>query len=87
MPIGVIEGMDIGAIGICSAGFMVTSWLDNEPYGQYNQITPCFTLLFRYVDGLCDAANGMSRPSPRARLTVPEGRQARPRGSFRFGLI
>lgn len=32
MPVGImgigIDGMDMG---ICMAGFMVTSWLDNEP--------------------------------------------------------
>jgi hypothetical protein len=32
MPDGIIDDMGIGMdIGICAAGFMVTSWLDNEP--------------------------------------------------------
>jgi hypothetical protein len=33
MPAGIIEGIDIEGmdIEVCAAGFMVTSWLDNEP--------------------------------------------------------
>jgi hypothetical protein len=33
MPAGIIEGIVIDGmeVGICIAGFMVTSWLDNEP--------------------------------------------------------
>ena len=32
MPDGIMEGIDIGMDrGIWAAGFMVTSWLDNEP--------------------------------------------------------
>jgi len=39
MPAGIIDdiGMEGMDIGICAAGFMVTSWLDNERYGQYNR--------------------------------------------------
>lgn len=39
MPDGIIEGIVIGGMdmGICMAGFMVTSWLDNERYGEYNR--------------------------------------------------
>ena len=39
MPAGIIDGigMDGMDIGIWAAGFMVTSWLDNERYGQYNR--------------------------------------------------
>ena len=39
MPAGIIDGIGMEGmdIGICAAGFMVTSWLDNEAYGQYNR--------------------------------------------------
>jgi hypothetical protein len=30
-PAGIIVGIEGMDIGICIAGFMVTSWLDNEP--------------------------------------------------------
>jgi hypothetical protein len=36
MPDGIIEGIGM-AMGIWAAGFMVTSWLDNERYGEYNR--------------------------------------------------
>ena len=39
MAAGIMEGMGMVGIdiGICAAGFMVTSWLDNELCWQYNQ--------------------------------------------------
>jgi hypothetical protein len=37
-PAGIIVGMEGMDIGICMAGFMVTSWLDNEPSSQYSRM-------------------------------------------------
>jgi hypothetical protein len=70
MPAGIIDGivMEGMDIGICAAGFMVTSWLDNEPYGQYNRPVGRGVSVLEFAGG-AGAVNWHERDPHRIRAT------------------